>query len=154
MPDALELIKWYNDHNGRGDEMRKKVGNAFWTYQHRLAEWTPPEPESQAKAFQNLVTGIATFPCKDCSKHGLEYIKSHPFNPNEETIDKYLCSFHNMVNEHLGKTIVTCNRNMSIDDIDTKTLEPCVQKEVVSEFLEGITDEELKSKLMAIKVCE
>ncbi|MHB8154318.1 MAG: ERV1/ALR-related protein [Bacillati bacterium] len=154
MPDALELIKWYNERNGRGNEMRKKVGNAFWTYQHKLAEWTPPEPEAQTRAFQNLVAGIATFPCKECSSHGLEYIKSHPFNPNEETIDKYLCQFHNMVNDHLGKPSYNCTGVISTEQSEVKAIDPCVEKEVLSRFLDGVKDEEIRAKLMSIKVCD
>jgi hypothetical protein len=156
MPDAIELIKWYNDHNGRGPEMRKSVGNAFWTYQHRLAEWTPPEPEAQTRAFQNLVAGVATFPCKDCSSHGLEYIKAHPFNPNDKTIDKYLCEFHNTVNDHLGKPLVSCGIPGAIQEADKspKVLEPCVEKEVLASFLDGVKDEEIRTKLMSVKVCD
>jgi hypothetical protein len=149
MPDAITLLAWYRDHKDRGDEMRKEVGNAFWTYQHRLAKWIPPEPIEQQKAFDNLKKGIETFPCHKCSEHGLEYINHNPFDAEKETVDQYLCRFHNAVNVHLGKPIVECSIVNTISEVKN-----CVPKATVDELLSVITDESIKEKLRQIETCE
>jgi len=102
---SIELIKWYPLHEGRVEEMRKTVGNAFWDYQHKLAEWTIPDDEHQIAAFQNLKSGVKTFPCKECADKGSAYLNANPYNSNVETFKQYVWKFHNKVNEKLEKPI-------------------------------------------------
>ena len=158
MTDAITLIKWYNDNKGRADEARAETGNALWTYLHTLAKNTPPEPEKQKKVYNLVVNAVDAFVCPNCAKKGGMWLEANPYDPENETIGHYLCRFHNRVSEHINqdegghKPIYNCE--VDVPKIKIKTLEPCVQKEVISQFLEGITDQEIRQKLLSVRICE
>jgi hypothetical protein len=145
MTDALDLLRWNLLHEGRADEMRKNVGNAFWNYQHTLAEWIPPKPHDQSLAFRNLLSGVKAFPCPKCSNHGLEYLNEHPFDPNTDDFKKYVWEFHNSVNEKLGKPY---------HDFPETYKSFCIPKAVINKFksMNDVTTLELLEKDMP--VCE
>jgi hypothetical protein len=146
MKDAAFIIKWYALHDGRADEMRKKVGNAFWNYQHLLAEWTKPENESQLKAFEVLKKGVEAFPCPHCSEGGQKYLADHPFNADTEPLTEYVWKFHNAVNEHLGKPHFPMPKDTHARN--------CVPKYIVNELIGNIDDPEMIERMKELTTCE
>jgi hypothetical protein len=100
---ALDLVTWYKLHQNRGDEMKKKAGNATWNYLHTLAEWTMPTEPQQRKAYNALRAAIVAFPCEQCSNHGVKYLNNNPYLPSKESFKEYVWRFHNAVNKNLGK---------------------------------------------------
>lgn len=99
--DVLSLIKWQNKIRSNPDakqQMRAEAGRPLWEYTNALAKWTPP-----TEFINKLRAVVSTFPCEDCSKHGLMYIDSHPFNPSTDNPKKYVCEFHNIVSAHIHR---------------------------------------------------
>jgi hypothetical protein len=146
MKDPAFIIKWYALHDGRGDEMRKKVGNAFWNYHHLLAEWTKPENGPQIKAFETLKSGVESFPCPQCSEGGQKYLASHPFHPDTESMKDYVWNFHNAINDHLGKPKFTMPKDTHARN--------CVPKNIITELIGNIDDPAMIQQLKEIVSCE
>ena len=142
--DFSKIIEWNLKHEGRGDEMKKKVGNALWNYLHTLAEWTAPNEEKQRTAFNALKSNIEAFPCKDCSTHGMRYILDHPFDNN---FKEYIWKFHNAVNEKLNKPQYPLPKEYA-------TIENCVPKYIVEEFASTTKDEKISQMINKMATCE
>jgi len=140
---AVNLIKWYALHDGRVEEMRKQVGNAFWNYQHTLAEWTIPDEQHQRAAFENLKSGVKTFPCPRCSSKGSLYLDANPIDLTKEDFKTYVWKFHNVVNAKLGKP-----------QFPIEKLNNCVPAEIVEEFASQIDNEILRNKILQTITCE
>jgi hypothetical protein len=144
MTDFSKIIQWNLQHEGRAEEMRKKVGNAFWNYQHTLAEWIPPDDAKQKLAFENLKLGVKTFPCESCSKKGMEYIYAHPFNNDLKT---YVWQFHNAVNHKLNKPEYPLPKEYG-------KVENCVPKHILKEFASSINDKNMSKMIEGMVSCE
>lgn len=145
--NALKLLQWNLQHQGRADEMRKAVGNAFWNYQHTLAEWIPPEPAKQKAAFENLVSNVANFPCPNCAEKGLMYLKSNPIDLKKEDFAHYVWRFHNVVNQKLGKPQFPFP-----EEVVPKP--SCVPKHVIERFIEMGESNVMDKVLADLPVCE
>lgn len=86
-------------------------GNAYWVTLHNVAANYPDKPtRTQQTKIKELITGlIENIPCDECKVHAKKYIKIHKIKAkNKQELSKYLCNFHNNVNERLGKPIVEC----------------------------------------------
>lgn len=65
----------------------------------------------------NFVKGL---PCDNCCEHGLSYLISHPPDlANSESLQRWVCEFHNSVNTRLKKPIVSYEeyRGLYADEI-------------------------------------
>jgi hypothetical protein len=108
--DIESIIQWMDDLSKQHISIPEIAGPKTWNYLHTLAKLTPPDKVSQERAFNTLKQVVDTFPCSECSEHGMIYINEHPFNGN---LEEYVCDFHNTVNEHLGKPIHACEIGFS-----------------------------------------
>jgi hypothetical protein len=93
-------------------EPKNVWGSKFWGVFHNIAANYPDKPTRTQKAkMKDLIANlIDNIPCEECKIHAKKYIKTHKINvKNKRELSKFLCNFHNDVNERLGKPIVECN---------------------------------------------
>jgi hypothetical protein len=99
---------------------KDKAGNAAWSNMHHRASLYPDNPSEKEKERMKVflyesMRSVALL-CKNCNNHIKEYLKSHPIIPalvSKKAISKYLCEFHNHVNEQTGKEIHNCHTILS-----------------------------------------
>jgi hypothetical protein len=110
---------------------KDRAGNAAWQTMHHRASLYPDSPtdkeKERMKTFLYESMRSVALLCKNCNNHIKQYLKQHPIVPalaNKKAISKYLCEFHNSVNEQTGKEIHNCHTILS----DKK---PCTDCEVV-----------------------
>jgi Erv1 / Alr family len=116
MASSLDaLSNWY------GDQMRKEVGNALWTYEHALAKYLKNDPDLQYRAYDALRQNVELFPCDKCSNHGLDWIDENPFDPSEEKFADYVSRFHNDVNQRIGKPVYNIKDNKFHQELEVGT---------------------------------
>ena len=100
-------------------EPKNVWGAKYWGVLHNIAASYPDKPTRTQKAkMKELITNlIENIPCEDCKVHAKKYIKTHKIKvTNKQELSKYLCNFHNNVNERLGKPIVECKTILSKDE--------------------------------------
>lgn len=88
--------------------LRAVDGHESWVYLHHKARVAKSDPASQRKVFrlaQEVVNGLE---CGSCGEHGGDWMRANPFDPSKETIEQYLCRFHNIVNQHVGNPVQPC----------------------------------------------
>ncbi len=108
-------------------------GRHVWTLLHILAMFYPEHPDKERQeSFSNLIYGICdNLPCSFCSGHCSSYLeKFPPVLNNRETLIKWVCDFHNSVNERVGK------RTLSYDESEQAILEILQQNNIQMELLQ------------------
>ena len=98
-------------------ESIEQLGRRKWKeYENHLSELsdsaTPAQAQKALKEIQDNIT--KSFPCKDCRINSIENFKEFPLTDKSVTGKKdaeaRLCTFHNIVNDQLGKPItVKCS---------------------------------------------
>ena len=82
---------------------RDKLGRSTWYLLHEIAKHAD-ELEDPALRLLLRTLGVL-YPCPICRQHINEYIENH----RVEVSEKWMCDFHNSVNERLNKTLVDCD---------------------------------------------
>lgn len=81
---------------------RDQLGRSTWYLLHEIVKHADPEYDP---AFMLLMEILGVlYPCPHCREHIAEYVSTH----RVEMTEKWMCEFHNSVNERLNKTIVEC----------------------------------------------
>ena len=82
---------------------KQEVGRAYWSMLHNFCKIY--DPSTMKQVAKNVVEEmIAHYPCSECGRHGMEYIKQNPPNyDSKEALAKWSWSFHNAVNKGIGK---------------------------------------------------
>jgi hypothetical protein len=104
------FVKWF--HNGMSG--RETWGPVLWTFLHTLASVS--DRRDIYLLWNNYLRLTATIlPCDQCRFHMKQYVGSHIFVPknwikqtgaeNAAQIQKWLFTFHNDVNQRLGKPL-------------------------------------------------
>ncbi|XP_078442807.1 erv1/Alr family protein [Wolffia australiana] len=92
---------------------KEELGRCTWTLLHMIAAQFPERPTRQQKRDAKELMGIISrlYPCKDCSDHYKEILRSNPVQAgSREEFSQWLCHVHNVVNRSLGKPIFPCQR--------------------------------------------
>ena len=81
-----------------------KLGRSTWHLLHEIAEHVESDDttEPSFRVFMHALSMI--YPCEECREHIKEYLS----NRRVELSEKWVCEFHNEVNERLNKTIYEC----------------------------------------------
>ena len=91
----------------------RELGRATWTFLHTTAAYLPERlsPNQKRHASTLLEAVAALYPCRNCAEHMSSYLETNPLDTSSrESISKWLCNFHNEVNEILGKEKFNCDR--------------------------------------------
>lgn len=91
----------------------KELGRSTWTFLHTTAAYLPETPSEQEKQqVSNLITAIShLYPCRNCAEHLQSYMEVNPLNlESKRSISQWLCTFHNEVNQMLGKEVFDCSK--------------------------------------------
>lgn len=94
-----------------GPVTKEELGRSTWTFLHTLAAQFPLKPTKQeqrdAKELMAIISRL--YPCKTCSEHFKEVLKTHPPKTNSGAeLSKWMCKVHNIVNKRLGKPEFPC----------------------------------------------
>jgi hypothetical protein len=136
---------------------REDAGRAAWTIMHHRSSLYSDSPSEKDKKmmkdflYENF-RSIALL-CKDCKKHIRDYLKSRPLEPalkNKKALSKYLCEFHNAVNERQGKDIVNCHLILGKKEECTDCNTNSIQKDLKSSF----EDFKKASKKIFYQLCD
>ena len=99
---------------GEHEITRQQLGRMGWTMLHMMTGSFPEEitPELRQKWNAFLILFGQFYPCKICSQHFLQMLKSvEPFSgDSKEHLMKYLCELHNRVNRRLNKPMHDCDK--------------------------------------------
>ena len=102
----------------------KVIGPGTWFVIHKMAI----DATTREKCLQYIdmvLIIVRDFPCGDCSRHGLKFIKTHPpenyidiFNQKGNRIGMFEWSrvFHNTTNKALNKPILTFDEAWNLYD--------------------------------------
>jgi hypothetical protein len=97
------------------------AGNAAWRNMHHRASLysdnnpTPKERERMKYFLYESMNSVAQL-CKNCKKDIKDYLRKHPLDSalgGKRQLSRYLCEFHNHVNEKTGKEIHNCHNIVS-----------------------------------------
>lgn len=91
----------------------KGLGRATWTFLHTMAAYYPIEPsrERQKDMWDFLSAFSKVYPCGHCAEHmRAEMEVDPPQVQSRDALSLWMCSFHNKVNEILGKPLFDCSR--------------------------------------------
>lgn len=82
---------------------RDKLGRSTWYLLHEIVKHATTMEDPALRLF--LRTLGVLYPCPICREHINEYIENH----RVEVSEKWMCDFHNSVNERLNKTLIDCD---------------------------------------------
>jgi len=86
-------------------------GRATWQILHTRARYFPVEPtqDEQDNIRDFIEATVTTLSCPKCAMHGRLYIEEHPIDVSSRAaLNAWLCTFHNAVNERIGKPLHPC----------------------------------------------
>nr|CCC92808.1 unnamed protein product [Trypanosoma congolense IL3000] len=90
----------------------RELGKAGWTILHSAAAVFPYNPTPpQKEAFANFLHSWSqTYACSHCGYHMRRYLEHKPPVVTDKlAVNRYLCEFHNAVNERVGKPVYDCD---------------------------------------------
>ncbi len=80
----------------------QQYGPYAWQVLHGIGALYRPEMKETTERM--VVEVIEKFPCDECSKHGMDYLKTNPIDyTSRESFARSIHKFHNAVNTKLGK---------------------------------------------------
>lgn len=91
----------------------RELGRSTWTFLHSSAAYLPETPtEPQKEQFSNLIKSVShLYPCRHCAEHLQSYMEVNPLTlDSRRSISQWLCTFHNEVNQMLGKNTFDCSK--------------------------------------------
>nr|CCC50401.1 conserved hypothetical protein [Trypanosoma vivax Y486] len=89
-----------------------ELGKAGWAILHSAAAVFPHNPsDTQQTAFSAFLHGWShSYACSHCAYHMRRYLEENPpVLTGKFAVNRYLCEFHNAVNERLGKDTYNCD---------------------------------------------
>ncbi|KAG8347535.1 2Fe-2S iron-sulfur cluster binding domain containing protein [Trypanosoma vivax] len=89
-----------------------ELGKAGWAILHSAAAVFPHNPsDTQQTAFSAFLHGWShSYACSHCAYHMRRYLEENPpVLTGKFAVNRYLCEFHNAVNERLGKDTYDCD---------------------------------------------
>lgn len=138
---------------------KEDAGNSAWKLAHHKASLYSDSPTDKEKERMKIFL-YETFRsvselCDNCKKHIHDYLKSHPIQTaltNKKSLSKYLCEFHNSVNERNGKDIVNCHTILG----EKNTCSNCnvVKKDSVHDLKNAFERFKDASKNVFFKLCD
>ncbi|CBH14240.1 hypothetical protein, conserved [Trypanosoma brucei gambiense DAL972] len=90
----------------------RELGKAGWIILHSAAAVFPYNPTpTQQEAFRNFLHGWShAYACSHCAYHMRRYFHQNPPVVTDKlALNRYLCEFHNAVNERVGNKIYDCD---------------------------------------------
>jgi FAD-linked sulfhydryl oxidase len=90
-------------------------GPVTWKHLHMIAIRYPNNPTvtDRHQAFTNIMATIDALPCAVCQLHAMDYLLKKGTGPNaldmcnSFAFQKWVFTFHNVVNERLGKRVIS-----------------------------------------------
>lgn len=91
---------------------KRRWGNAFWQMIHTIGRHLPANPNKDVKImFLQFIDCIQQLlPCPKCQKHMAGHMKRYPlekYMQNRDYIFAWTVTLHNVVNQSLGKKLVS-----------------------------------------------
>ena len=92
----------------RISSVSKSLGRKMWSHMHSVPDTMPDDPtievkQRYARYIESMVTNMV---CKDCSVHGLDYIKQNPVDASSPAaLSLWVCTFHNATRSALHQPI-------------------------------------------------
>ncbi|CAD2221933.1 Erv1p [Angomonas deanei] len=89
-----------------------ELGNAGWSILHSAAAVYPYKPtKEQKEAMKGFIYGWShVYACNWCAYHMRRYVAEHPPVVDDKiSVSRYICAFHNNVNEHVGNPTYSCD---------------------------------------------
>ena len=88
----------------------KHIGPGYWANWHTTS-LKAKDSSTKALVAKNIVFAIDNFPCQECKKDFIKYIKANSLKSAVQSKDplsmfKWTVNSHNYVNQKLGKTIL------------------------------------------------
>jgi FAD-linked sulfhydryl oxidase len=90
---------------------KEALGRAYWlTLQSFPSSMHDPPAEAERQAFLNFLEASSVlYACETC-RSGFEWIRANPPDfSSKRSLNRWICDFHNSVNEHLGKPHFDCS---------------------------------------------
>lgn len=92
-------------------DVKTYYGPGYWAAMH-IDSFNARTYEKKITAANTIARLITTFPCLKCRKHGTEYASHHPLihpinDGDELSLFRWVWSFHNAVNERIGKQVIS-----------------------------------------------
>ncbi|EJW05195.1 hypothetical protein EDEG_00727 [Edhazardia aedis USNM 41457] len=90
---------------------KDKLGSSTWTLLHAISFNYPEIPNmDDKKHIREFIKLLAIlYPCKDCQLHFKKYLNENKIHlESRRDFIKWVCNFHNHVNQRLGKNIFNC----------------------------------------------
>lgn len=89
----------------------KHIGPGYWANWHTIS-LKANNRHKKAELARNIVSAIDNFPCENCRKDSITYIKSNPLlkvvdDKDPLSLFNWTIDFHNHVNNKLDKKILT-----------------------------------------------
>ena len=96
----------------------KHIGPGYWANWHTNSLRTKTR-EKKAELARNIVTSIDSFPCAECRKDSISYLKKNPLLPAVDDNDPlslfyWTVNFHNHVNNKLGREVLDLDKAREI----------------------------------------
>uniref|UniRef100_A0A1B6KJL2 Sulfhydryl oxidase n=1 Tax=Graphocephala atropunctata TaxID=36148 RepID=A0A1B6KJL2_9HEMI len=92
---------------------KDELGRSTWGLLHTIAAYYPDNPSQETKDDVRIFFDkfAKLYPCRSCADHFREQINmSPPRVSNQQTLSRWLCDMHNLVNQRTGKPIFDCSR--------------------------------------------
>lgn len=89
-------------------DISKQVGPGTWNVLHTLAFFSKTEDQPHCAQYLKII--IYKFPCDQCRKHAIHYLKDNPMKKylsKSKGLFKWTVKFHNYVNYNLKKPIMS-----------------------------------------------
>uniref|UniRef100_A0A1B6IW06 Sulfhydryl oxidase n=1 Tax=Homalodisca liturata TaxID=320908 RepID=A0A1B6IW06_9HEMI len=92
---------------------KNELGRSTWGLLHTIAAYYPDNPSQETRDDVRIFFEkfAKLYPCRSCADHFREQITSFPPRvSNQQTLSRWLCDMHNLVNQRTGKPIFDCSR--------------------------------------------
>lgn len=92
-------------------DVKTYYGPGYWAAMH-IDSFSADTYEKKLATANTIARMITNFPCMKCRKHATEYASHHPLihpinSGDKLSLFRWVWTFHNSVNERLGKLIVS-----------------------------------------------
>lgn len=96
-------VATFPDLDTASPTFKQEVGRAYWNMLHNFCKIY--EPSTMKNTAKSMVEELLShYPCSECGKHGVEYVKKNPPNyDDKEAFAQWSWSFHNAINKSIGK---------------------------------------------------
>ncbi|KAJ1626607.1 ERV/ALR sulfhydryl oxidase domain-containing protein, partial [Pavlovales sp. CCMP2436] len=90
-------------------------GPRFWSVMHSVAFWydDEPTPAKQKAAYDFYVSLTQLLPCNGCREHYAQLLQTYPVDvavASRMALLQWTVDIHNLVNESIGKEVLSLER--------------------------------------------